>query len=327
MDLVYNKASWVYHMLRHIVGDTVFFDVLRAIISHPDCAYGNITTEKFREISEEVSGLPLDKFFEQWIYREYYPDYAYSWTYAEAEGSYELELTLNQVQEWQLFWMPVDVAVQTSSGVERFVVWDSLEIQVFHLAVNDLPLSVELDPDNWVLNKAREVIPVTVVSLDQHTLDLENGQTATLVATIAPPDATDQVLSWWSGNDAIATVNENGEVTAHSVDSTYIYVSTNDGGYMDSCQVTVTPGVGVMQSQARNMISIYPNPVRDLLNIDAGSMEIQRVDISTNAGQILQSYQMDQAIFQLDLSSFQKGVYFITIRSKNFVTTRKIVKQ
>jgi hypothetical protein len=94
---------------------------------------------------------------------------------------------------------------------------------------------------------------------------------------------------------------------------------------MDSCRVTVLP-TGVMQSHVKNMISIYPNPVRDLLNIYTGSMEMHRVDISSIAGQILQSYNMDQAILQLDLSSFRKGVYFITLSSKDFVTTRKVLK-
>jgi hypothetical protein len=35
---------------------------------------------------------------------------------------------------------------------------------------------------------------------------------------------------------------------------------------------------------------------------------------------------MEGTTQQLDLSSFQSGVYFITIRSKDFVTTRKIIK-
>jgi len=35
---------------------------------------------------------------------------------------------------------------------------------------------------------------------------------------------------------------------------------------------------------------------------------------------------MDGPTLQLDLSSLQKGIYFITIRSKDFLTTRKIVK-
>ena len=95
----------------------------------------------------------------------------------------------------------------------------------------------------------------------------------------------------------------------------------------DVFRVNVTSPTGINDKfNIRSSMNIYPNPVRDLLNIYTGSMKIHRVDISSISGQILQSYNMDQTIFQLDLSSFQKGIYFITIRSKDFVTTRKIIK-
>jgi len=35
---------------------------------------------------------------------------------------------------------------------------------------------------------------------------------------------------------------------------------------------------------------------------------------------------MEGTVHQIDLSSFKKGVYFITIRSKEYVTTEKIIK-
>jgi hypothetical protein len=171
------------------------------------------------------------------------------------------------------------------------------------------------------------IVHVTGVTLDQHSLQLKNGQTAMLIATVSPPDATDPMVSWWSDDDAIATVNEYGEVKAHSVDSTYIHVSTNDGGFRDSCQVIVTAtGTGVLQSRGGRNISIYPNPVRDLLHLHTGTTAIYQVDISSVSGKVLQSIHMDQTISRINLSSFRKGIYFITIRSKDFVTTRKIIK-
>ena len=42
--------------------------------------------------------------------------------------------------------------------------------------------------------------------------------------------------------------------------------------------------------------------------------------------QQLLNAKLEGATHHLDLSSFQKGVYFITIRSKDFVTTKKIIK-
>jgi hypothetical protein len=80
------------------------------------------------------------------------------------------------------------------------------------------------------------------------------------------------------------------------------------------------------EEHIRKEISIYPNPVSGFLNMHSGTVGIYRVDIYSYNGQIVQSYDMNQTISQLDLSSFQPGVYFISIRSKDFVETRKIIK-
>ena len=166
-NLTYSKPAWVYHMLRHMVGDQIFSDIIKEITTEPSCAYGSITTDEFREICERVSGLNLEKFIQQWVMGQGYPNYSYSWTYTENEPGYELELILNQIQAGQVFWMPVDVAVQTAVGVENFVIWDSLETQVFKLTLNDLPQSVELDPDNWVLNKANDVTGMKYIPVNE----------------------------------------------------------------------------------------------------------------------------------------------------------------
>jgi hypothetical protein len=50
------------------------------------------------------------------------------------------------------------------------------------------------------------------------------------------------------------------------------------------------------------------------------------VEITSSTGQLISSKEMDGTTLQLDLSSFEKGVYFITVRSKDFLTTLKIVK-
>ncbi|HTF82522.1 MAG TPA: M1 family metallopeptidase, partial [Cytophagales bacterium] len=70
----YHKGAVVLHMLRNIVGDTTFFDILKTYMSSSH-AYGNATTEDFQAIAEKVSGQNLDYFFSQWIYGSNYPKY------------------------------------------------------------------------------------------------------------------------------------------------------------------------------------------------------------------------------------------------------------
>jgi len=72
--------------------------------------------------------------------------------------------------------------------------------------------------------------------------------------------------------------------------------------------------------------ALFPNPVEDLLTVQASFTGSYLVEITSMNGQLIHSEEMEGAIHQLDLSSFQKGVYLITIRSKDFVATRKIIK-
>lgn len=73
-------------------------------------------------------------------------------------------------------------------------------------------------------------------------------------------------------------------------------------------------------------IEILPNPVNDIITIQAKPQGAYEIEIIALNGQQVYSERMEGVINQIDLSSFQKGTYFITIRSKDFVTTRKIIK-
>jgi hypothetical protein len=165
-NLSYNKGSWVLHMLRRVLGDAVFFDALREFGT--TFAYGTATTEDFRGVCEAVSGRDLTKYFQQWVYGEYYPAYRARWSAAPAAGGWDVTLTLEQTQAWQLFTMPVDVRVTTASGSTTFTVQDSLASQVFVLRVAEPPTQVAVDPDGWIL-KTLEA-PVVNPPLDKGVL-------------------------------------------------------------------------------------------------------------------------------------------------------------
>ncbi len=83
-------------------------------------------------------------------------------------------------------------------------------------------------------------VPVESVSLDQTTLSLIEGETATLVANILPSNASNQEVTWTSNNENVATIS-NGVVTAVSSGRAIITVITTDGSYTASCTVSVQP--------------------------------------------------------------------------------------
>jgi hypothetical protein len=155
-NLSYNKASWVLHMLRRILGDATFFAALRQYTI--DHGYSTATTEDFRDVCEAVSGRNLHAFFQQWIYGEYYPVYGFGWTSAPSGGGYDVTLTLDQTQGGQLFTMPVDVRIATGAGDVNVVVPDSLASQTFTLHVASTPTAVAIDPDGWILKTFQQQV-------------------------------------------------------------------------------------------------------------------------------------------------------------------------
>ena len=84
-----------------------------------------------------------------------------------------------------------------------------------------------------------EVIPVENVVLDQNDITLNIGEKITLEATITPDNATNQNVTWSSEDSDIASVDDNGQVTAQGEGETTITVTTEDGEKTATCQVTV----------------------------------------------------------------------------------------
>jgi aminopeptidase N len=155
-DLSYDKASWVLHMLRHVLGDATFFAAM--LQYRATNAYGTATTETFRAACEAVSGRDLGKYFQQWVYGERYPVYRATWTSHAGSGGFDVALTLEQRQGWQLFTMPVDVRITTNAGPRDFTVPDSLASQSFTLHVDAEPTALDLDPDDWILKQVDRAI-------------------------------------------------------------------------------------------------------------------------------------------------------------------------
>jgi aminopeptidase N len=162
-DMVYKKGAWVLHMLRHVLGDEVFFAGFAAYRSAFE--YATATTEDFIAVMEGVLGTSLRWFFDEWVYGVERPRYEYWWN-APEPGL--VTLHIDQVQtDAPLFKMPIDIDVVTDFGTETFVVWDSLATQEFVLDVAGTPSELVFDPGNWVLEWHTELptaTPGTILS-------------------------------------------------------------------------------------------------------------------------------------------------------------------
>lgn len=95
----------------------------------------------------------------------------------------------------------------------------------------------------YTLNINLATDSVTGLKLDKDSLTLQENGSDTLIATVEPTDATNKAVTWASSDNNIATVSEDGTVTAISAGSATITVTAAGGsGISASCNLTVTHG-------------------------------------------------------------------------------------
>ena len=91
-----------------------------------------------------------------------------------------------------------------------------------------------------VITVQQDIIHATSVELNQTSAGLNEGETLQLTATVMPEDATDKSVIWATSDATVATVDQNGLVTAVAPGSATITASTVDGSELTaSCEVTV----------------------------------------------------------------------------------------
>ena len=83
-------------------------------------------------------------------------------------------------------------------------------------------------------------IAVTGVGLAPSTATIAVDDTLTLVAAVTPANATNKAVTFESSSESVATVDEDGVVTAVGAGSATITVTTADGDYTDTASITVT---------------------------------------------------------------------------------------
>ena len=112
--------------------------------------------------------------------------------------------------------------------------------------------SIKYLADPYMIDFTSPVVSVTGVSLNNKTLSLTKGKTALLSATVLPSNAANKNVAWTSSNTKIASVDNDGKVTAVAPGTATITVKTKDGSKTASCTVTVLNVFSKLEVKAVN---------------------------------------------------------------------------
>ncbi|MEQ8846364.1 M1 family aminopeptidase [Botrimarina sp.] len=147
----YPKGGWVLHMLRSRLGEELYRKAIRRYLE--EHALSDVVTDDLRQAFEEVSGRPLDAFFDQWVYHGGAPQLTVSHDWSAKDKL--LKVTVKQGDpkpgETLLFTFPVTIRAHVGdrSIDRRFEV--TQQQHDFYLQLPDAPDVVRFDPEYTLL--------------------------------------------------------------------------------------------------------------------------------------------------------------------------------
>ena len=142
----YQKGSWILHMLRNHLGDETFWEGIR--VYYALFMNSNATTADFRTVMEEVSGLDLTLFFEQWLYNGGNPRLEGWWEYDRTARAIRIEINQTQTAG-PTFELPLEIGVHFDGATLPAMVEQVAVDARFHrfvIPVEAEPTRVTLDP-------------------------------------------------------------------------------------------------------------------------------------------------------------------------------------
>lgn len=143
-DIGYGKGSMVFHALRRLVGDQVFFDSIKAVVKR----FGGkrASWDDLRVIFEEMSKKDLKGFFDQWLKRRGGPQLRLSDVAIEAiDKGYRVKGKV--FQEGDLYELMLPLVVFTERGKREFLIDLKDGEGSFDIPVDSRPEALEIDPD------------------------------------------------------------------------------------------------------------------------------------------------------------------------------------
>ena len=154
---VYNKAQAVVRMLQYIApSDSVFYGVLKTF--QQNYSLGHATTANLKALAEAAYGVPLDTFFNQWIYGRGYPIYKVSWNQSGSTVYVKLIQTRSCPSYTNHFSTPVEIQLHSLSADTFIKVYNTLDTQIYMFDWAPAMTNAYINPNVWTILKVNGAI-------------------------------------------------------------------------------------------------------------------------------------------------------------------------
>jgi aminopeptidase N len=349
--ITYDKGACVHHMLRYVMGDSLYFAGMKYYATDPNLKYKSAVTTDFAGDMSTVYGQDLTWFFDEWILQPNHPVYANQyWIDNQGNGNWQVGFVANQTQSNSTFHkMPIEIKVHFNTGSDTTMrVMNDSNNQIFTFAFNRQPLNVSFDPDNNIVLKVASLtqippLPVELTSftaitqgsfivLDWRTATEKNNRGFEIERRDLTKNTNWESIGFIEGNGTSTTTHLYSFTDQVKVYSTYSYRLKQidfDGSYEYSNEVEVSGG---LKPEKYSLSQNYPNPFNPSTIINFELPEAAKVNLVVYnlLGQVVKTLAdgnydagTHQTIF--DGTNLSSGIYIYVLRANNIVLKQKMV--
>jgi hypothetical protein len=149
----YTKGSIFFEMLRYVVGEETFDKICLEYFNR--WALKHVNEARFKQVCEDVSGMELDWFFQQWLHEAKLVDYSFGGVGKKktANGKWQTTVEINRNDEGI---MPVEVELALMNNEKVRQRWDGKEKKGTVQFITEVePRHAALDPNDLIMDKSR----------------------------------------------------------------------------------------------------------------------------------------------------------------------------
>ena len=342
-ETVYNKGAWVVHMLRWVVGDSAFFEILPAFANDPGFKYGHASTLELITLCEGIAGIELNWFFDQWVYEGGRPHYLLNWDASDTSSSWEVTVFVDQVQPGEeIFIMPLELLFVsgTDSVWERINDFTGNYQGTFDLAWE--PENVSLDPRGWVLKILKYPVEIT-------TTELADGFVGAQYFAVlrAQGGIGNTIWSIESGQlpDGLELNTDNGLISGvPAVADSFAFLARvtddYDPAYYDEAwlSILIHPPSGIEGDETGGLPSVFgleqnfPNPFNagtqitfDLIDAGDVSLSVYNLLGQEVAALVNGTMEAGRHVVSFSANNLPSGLYLYRMETNGFTAQKKMI--
>ena len=155
-----NKGAYVLHMLRAVIGDEKWFELIKQFVY--DFGYKTASIGDFKVLAEKISEQDLGYFFSQWIEQTGVPEFQYEFTTYRVRDGFRVDGVVKQ--DLDLFKMPMEILIKTEGEPETKQIEVMGMESFFTVQTFGKPIKAVIDPNHRVLRVSDDIELATLIA-------------------------------------------------------------------------------------------------------------------------------------------------------------------